>query len=65
MVRGWGDTRSQVDRVMKLKERLVMAALGFSLAVVMLVLLDSSLVIPHLEQGRSQHGRISMGRRER
>jgi len=49
---------------MKLKERLVMAALGFSLAVVMLVLLDSSLVIPHLEQGRSQHGRISMGRRE-
>ena len=50
---------------MKLKERLVMAALGFSLAVVMLVLLDSSLVIPHLEQGRSQHGRISMGRRER
>ena len=65
MVRGWGDTRYQVDRVMKLKERLVMAALGFCLAVVMLVLLDSSLVIPHLEQGRSPHGRISMGRKER
>lgn len=49
---------------MKLKERLVMAALGFSLAVVMLVILDSSFVIPNLEQGKSMHGRIRSGRRE-
>jgi len=49
---------------MKLKERLVMAALGFSLAVVMLVILDSSFVIPNFEQGKSMHGRIRSGRRE-
>ena len=50
---------------MKLKERLIMAALGFSLAVVLLVLLDMNLVIPHTEHSGSQHGRVRMGRRER
>ena len=50
---------------MKLKERLIMAALGFSLAVVLLVLLDMNLVIPHTEHGRSQHGRVRMGGREK
>eukprot|EP00092_Neocalanus_flemingeri_P018372 GFUD01019883.1.p1 GENE.GFUD01019883.1~~GFUD01019883.1.p1 ORF type:complete len:510 (+),score=167.39 GFUD01019883.1:228-1757(+) len=46
---------------MKLKERLVMAAMGFSLAVVLLVLLDINLVIPHTEHVNSQHGRVRMG----
>ena len=50
---------------MKLKERLVMAALGFSLAVLLLVLLDMNLVIPHTEHGRSQHGRVRVGGREK
>ena len=50
---------------MKLKERLAMAGLGFSLAVVVLVLLDMNMVIPHTEQGKSQHGRVKMGGRER
>eukprot|EP00092_Neocalanus_flemingeri_P072718 GFUD01089583.1.p1 GENE.GFUD01089583.1~~GFUD01089583.1.p1 ORF type:complete len:172 (-),score=65.71 GFUD01089583.1:54-569(-) len=46
---------------MKLKERLVMAAMGFSLAVVLLVLLDINLVIPHTEHVNSQHGQVKMG----
>ena len=50
---------------MKLKERLIMAALGFSLAVVLLVLLDMNLVIPHTGHSGGQHGRVRMGRRER
>ena len=52
---------------MKLKERLAMAALRFSLAVVLLVLLDINLVIPHTEHVKSlsQHGRVKMGGRDR
>ena len=50
---------------MKLKERLAMAGLGFSLAVVVLVLLDINMVIPHTEHGKSQHGQVKMGGRER
>jgi len=48
---------------MKLKERLVMAALGFSMAVVMLVLLDMNLVIPHTEHASNLHGRVKKGGR--
>ena len=52
---------------MKLKERLAMAALGFSLAVVLLVLMDINLVIPRTEymKSLSQHGWVKMGGRER
>ena len=44
-----------------------MAALGFSLAVVLLVLLDINLVIPHTEHVKSlrQHGRMKMGGSDR
>jgi len=50
--------------VMKLKERLAMASLGFSLAVLLLVLLDWNMVIMDTGQGRSLHGRIKIGRSE-
>ena len=46
---------------MKLKERVAMAAIGFSLAVVLLVMLDINMVIPHIEHSNRQHGRVRMG----
>ena len=53
---------------MKLKERLVMAALGFTAAVLLLLLLDISLLLPHHhpqepghEAGPSKvHGRVKI-----
>ena len=52
---------------MKLKERLVMAALGFTAAVLLLLLLDISLLLPHHPQEPGQeagpskvHGRVKI-----
>ena len=58
--------RCQLSVIMKLKERLVMATLGFTSAIILLLVLDLSMVLPrhqlHQDQdqggGHKVHGRV-------
>ena len=50
---------------MKLKERVVMTAMGFSLAVVLLVLSDFNLFIPKTDYVNIHHERVRLGDRKR
>ena len=58
---------SSIVSDMKLKERVAMASLGFSVGVVLVlvVMLDMNLVIQHGEHGQRAHGRVKMGDTER
>ena len=50
---------------MKLKKRVATTCLGFSVVVVLVVMLEMNLVVQHGEHGHSWHGRLKMGNKER